>query len=115
MELLKYFPELLDTIEIHREVDTTDSWGNTDPQGNWQIDHTERGYIQPKQGEYVQNNQRETSLSSHVLYTLTDVDINTGDRVLYNGDFYRVEFDQKNGIGNTGDHIEFDLQILEDL
>ena len=104
------------TVSIYREESDADAWGNTDKQDNWQLDHTELMFIQPKGGSFTNTNQRQTASSSHVGYCSVDVDIVNGDRILYNSLYYQVTFIQPNiGIGGIGDHQEIDLDVLDDM
>jgi hypothetical protein len=87
-----------------------------DKEKEWKYNHKEDGFIQPRSGGYPQVNQRNSSLSTHVLYTYADdVDIVTGDRISFGSLVYQVEFVQQNGIGAICDHQEIDLSVLDDL
>jgi hypothetical protein len=108
--------DLYTQIAIYREVAQTDDWGNTDDQDNWQFDHYEQGFFQPRSGSYIQANQRNNPLSTHVLYCGVSTDIVEGDRIKYNAKYYRVDFIQQTiGIGGIADHQELDLSYLDDL
>lgn len=115
MGLLSFFTETESTLSIYRETEQADDWGNLETQGNWEYDHKETGYIQPRSGSYTQDNQRENSLSSHILYCEVGVDIVTSDRVYDGTLYYQVQFIQPAGFGGVDDHQEIDLQVLDDL
>ena len=102
-------------IAVYREVDQTNAWGNLEEQANWQYDHMELGFLQPRSGSYAQVNQRMTPTSDHVLYCDIDVDIVTGDRLLLNSKYYNVDFVQSNGIGGIGDHQEINCSVRNDM
>ncbi len=103
-------------IEIYREVSTTDDWGNSDDQGNWQLSGTIQGFIQSRGGSYAQANQANSPLSSHIMYTDIGVDIEPADRAKKNDKYYRLDFEQ-NGLGISGmlHHQEIAASILNDL
>lgn len=104
------------SIGVYREVDTTDSWGNTNSQGNWQLDHTIQGFLQPRSGTYAQNNQANSPLASHLLYCDIGIDVEPKDRIKVDGFAYRLDFIQKDrGIGGVLDHQEIPAEYLNDI
>ncbi len=107
--------DLYTDIDVYREENRVDEWGNTSKKGNWQHVKTIQGYIQPRSGSYSQANQANNPTSSHSLYTDIDSGINPKDRVSLNNIKYRVNYTQGQGIGGLSDHQEIPLDFLNDL
>ncbi len=108
--------DLYSDINVYREIDRVDEWGNTSKKGNWQLVTTIQGYIQPRSGTYGQANQANVPLSSHSLYTDIGVELNPKDRVGLDDIKYRVNYSQiKRGIGGIMDHQEIPVDYLNDL
>lgn len=99
---------------IYREVEKENEFGHLTKQGNWEIDHYEYGFLQPRSGSYPQANQRDTITSSHVFYTYPEgTDILEGDRISTKK--FVVTFTQSAGIGGIYDHQEIDVDYINDL
>ncbi len=104
------------TIGVYREVEYTNSWGETVTQGNWQLDHNIEGFLQPRSGDYSQENQANSPLSSHVLYCDIGIDVEEKDRILVDGFAYRLDFVQPTrGISGVLHHQEIPAEYLNDI
>ncbi len=105
--------DLYTDIDVYREVDRVDEWGNTSKKGNWVMTHQVSGYLQPRSGSFANTNQSNIPLSSHVFYSDIGIDLNNGDRL---GSLkYKVNFTQSDGIGGILDHQEIPVDFLNDL
>lgn len=103
-------------VDIYREEDQTDDWGNLDDAGNWVYSHSIEGFLQSRGGGMPFANQANVPLSSHVLYTNIGVDVVEQDRILVEGKFYRIDFTQTDlGISGVDDHQEVSAEYLNDL
>lgn len=106
--------DLYSTIDVYREADRTDDWGNTSKRSNFVLNGTIQGYIQPRAGSFANTNQSNIPLFTSVLYADPGVDVLVNDRVVQDGNSYQVVFIQPRGIGAIEDHAEIGLSYIND-
>ena len=102
------------TLGLYRATDYGDDWGNTSNTGNFELVKEFEGYLQPRSGDFTQNNQSNFDSFSAVLYTDLGQSIIVDDRVKKGSVYYRVEFVQEDtGISNRLHHQEILLSRID--
>lgn len=107
--------DLYSAVEVYREADRKDDWGNTSKRANYVYHHNENGYIQPRGGNFANVNQSNVPINTAILYAAYDVDILINDRVKQNGLSYQVTFVPPVGIASISDHQEISCIMINDV
>lgn len=113
MGLLDSFQEFLcSDIAIYSLATVTSDWGTTEKEYPSTPTKYITGYIQPRSGSDVFQNQKDEIVSTHVLYNYTTTELNKKDRVVQNGITYEITFDPPKGISGISDHREIGLKQI---
>ncbi len=87
--IARWFTE---TWEVYRLTTEDDSWGN--PVEEWNLSHEVMGRFRPLSGERKLSADKQTEFADAKFYCAIDADIETGDRLVGNGQTYDVKIPQ---------------------
>jgi SPP1 family predicted phage head-tail adaptor len=78
-----------ETWEVYRLSTIDDAWGN--PVEEWVLSHEVEGRFRPLSGERRLSADKQTEFADAKFYCAIDADIETGDRLVGNGQIYDVK------------------------
>lgn len=106
--------DMYSPVNVYRETNKTDDWGNTSKRNNYTLNGTVQGYIQPSSGAFANSNQSNIPLFTSVMYAGVGVDVLINDRVVQNGETYQVTYVPVGGVSGIADHQEIGLSHIND-
>ena len=112
MSLMDFFSEYIVDIEVFSLGNAVGAFGTTEPGYPGTATKTIEGILQPGSGSNILKNESNKKVSTHTLFVLNTVTLNTTDKLKLNDEFYQITFYPKNGIAGIGDHKEIGLEII---
>jgi hypothetical protein len=95
------------TLELYRQTDFADNWGNTSKKGNYTLVKEFQGFLQYRGGDFTQQNQANIDTKTAILYTDLGQGIIVDDIIKQNTDEYQVRSIQEvEGIAGVKHHQE---------